>query len=270
MKKTYRRKEYFVTTPKVSGEVKLVLLSDLHGKVHGKNNEELLADIAGENPDFVAVAGDMMVATVNRLEESRKHTLDFLKRLVEICPVYYGMGNHEMKIDMKEKLAPFREKYVFEYLEEMGVKFLDDETETIDVKGSEIAVTGVSIQPWFYKKIGRLHMAEEYLDTVLEGQKADHYQILIAHNPHYFETYAKWGADLSLSGHLHGGVVGWPNCGGVISPQFKLFPKYCAGKFEKDGKTLIVSRGLGDHKIPVRIFNPREYVVIHICPENKI
>ena len=87
------------------------------------------------------------------------------------------------------------------------------------------------------------------------------FQILIAHNPQYFDEYAKWGADLTVSGHVHGGIVRLPFIGGVISPAIALFPKYDGGHYEIDKKHLILSRGLGTQ---VRMFNPCEIDVIKI------
>ena len=39
----------------------------------------------------------------------------------------------------------------------------------------------------------------------------------------YFPTYAQWGADLTLSGHVHGGVVIIPFKGGLLSPERDFF-----------------------------------------------
>lgn len=72
------------------------------------------------------------------------------------------------------------------------------------------------------------------------------------------------GADLTVAGHVHGGVMKLPLLGGVISPSFRLFPKYDRGMFEEYGKRMVLSRGLGMHTIPIRIFNPGELVVIHL------
>ena len=72
---------------------------------------------------------------------------------------------------------------------------------------------------------------------------------------------------MTVSGHLHGGIIRIPGIGGVISPQARLFPKYDAGHFQKDGRDLVVSRGLGTHTINIRIFNPAELSVIHLHPE---
>ena len=80
----------------------------------------------------------------------------------------------------------------------------------------------------------------------------------------HFGTYRSWGADLTVSGHLHGGYVRLPGIGGIVSPQMRPFPKYDRGLYEEYGQYLAVSAGLGDHHMPVRIGNPRELVVLHI------
>ena len=72
-----------------------------------------------------------------------------------------------------------------------------------------------------------------------------------------------FGADVTLSGHYHGGVVGFGNRG-LVSPDFRLFPKNCHGCCEKDGHYRIVSAGCGEHTISVRLHNPRELVVLEI------
>ena len=83
----------------------------------------------------------------------------------------------------------------------------------------------------------------------------------------YFDSYAWWGADLTVSGHLHGGIIRIPGIGGIITPQAKLFPRYDAGQFKKNGKNLVVSRGLGTHTVNIRIFNPAELSVIRLKGE---
>ena len=85
---------------------------------------------------------------------------------------------------------------------------------------------------------------------------------MLAHHPAYFDAYASWGADLTLSGHLHGGMIRLPFVGGLVSPQMRLFPKYDKGLYTKKGKKLIVSAGLANHTVNIRINNPPELVVI--------
>ena len=107
-------------------------------------------------------------------------------------------------------------------------------------------------------------MPAEYLTKILGEPRADACQILIAHNPLYFEEYAAWGADVVVSGHVHGGIMRLPLLGGVLSPNLSLFPKYDGGRFELGKSSLLLSRGLGTHTVPLRIFNPGELVVVEI------
>ena len=76
------------------------------------------------------------------------------------------------------------------------------------------------------------------------------------------EAYRKWGADLILSGHLHGGIVRIPGIGGVIAPDLTLFPKYSGDIYREEDATVVVSKGLGAHSVPIRLLNPAEMVVL--------
>ena len=82
--------------------------------------------------------------------------------------------------------------------------------------------------------------------------------------PLYFETYVSWGADFILSGHVHGGVMRLPYFGGVISPQYEIFPAYDAGLFKEEDSIMLLSRGLGTHTIPVRVFNRPELILVEL------
>ena len=76
-------------------------------------------------------------------------------------------------------------------------------------------------------------------------------------------------APVSYTHLIHGGLMRLPVLGGVISPRLCLFPHYDGGRFTKAGREMILSRGLGTHTLPIRIFNPGELVVIHLKPKNR-
>ena len=80
----------------------------------------------------------------------------------------------------------------------------------------------------------------------------------------FFKEYAAWGADLSLSGHFHGGTIRLPVVGGVMTPQYQFFYPWCAGQFERGGRQMIVSRGLGTHSVNVRLWNKPQVVVVKL------
>ena len=89
----------------------------------------------------------------------------------------------------------------------------------------------------------------------------------MAHTPTYMKEYKEWGADLTLCGHLHGGIIRLPFIGGMITPQVELFPRY-SGDMYKDGEHYsIVSRGLGTHTVNLRYLNMAELVSVTINPQ---
>ena len=108
------------------------------------------------------------------------------------------------------------------------------------------------------------------MKEILGEADEDYFNILLAHNPQYFKEYAGWGADLTLAGHIHGGLVRLPLLGGVVSPMVSFFPKYDGGTFFENGKEMILSRGLGTHTIPIRMFNPGELNIITIKGKQEV
>ena len=236
---------------------KIVMLSDLHNHEFGKENIRLLEKIRKEQPDYIMIAGDMLVKG-KKFEAKRMKT--FFSELVGICPVYYAPGNHEAYL---ERLCPehFYQKYIKE-IEKIGVKYLANQSCYIEKDDQKIRITGLHLPKKFFGKFyEKVKMEKEDLEKML-GKSEDCYEILMAHNPIYFPVYKKWGANLILSGHVHGGTVILPFIGGVISTNYELFPKYDFGMFESEHVRMILSRGLGTHTIKIRLFNVPEISVI--------
>ena len=140
-------------------------------------------------------------------------------------------------------------------------------SEEIPVNGMKLRLYGMELPFGCYKKGWKVcPLTTGEMEERIGSAETDAYCILMAHHPLYAETYWKWGADLVLSGHLHGGIARLPLLGGVISPQFRLFPRYSGDCYEKDGKYIVVSKGLGTHTINFRFWNPAELVVLDIIP----
>lgn len=252
--------EYFeVRSPKIKGDGKrFVFLTDLHDKEFGKDNERLLSAIRAARPDVVLVGGDMMVAKgVGDLSVSLK----FLKALSEEFPVICANGNHELRL--RDEKDVYGNKYG-EYRRElykMGILFLSDSQVSV---GDDIELYGLNLLPGHYKP-GYPKMEPGYVKKVFGRADKEKFVLLMAHSPMYFKEYTAWGADLTLSGHFHGGTIRLPILGGVMTPQFQFFFPWCAGLFcgEKDRK-MIVGRGLGTHSINIRFNNKPQVVVVDV------
>ena len=271
----FRVTHYTIESQKFKGfsrDLNLIFLSDLHNRVYGEKNEPLLQAIRNEKPDLILIGGDMLVG---KEDASYDIALDFTSQLPEIAPVLYATGNHEQR--MREKPEIYQAAYADyrQQLKDRGVLFLENGSCRIEAGTVLLEISGVELPSASYKKLKKLPIQAsdiaEYLhkDSVSVTEDSV-YRILLAHNPAYMNAYKGWGADLILSGHLHGGVMRLPGIGGVITPQAFLFPKY-SGEMTKEGEqTIIVSHGLGTHTINIRLFNQPE--VVSIClkrSENK-
>jgi len=252
-------REYTLESDKINKEYTFALLADLHNRSYGADNVKLVAAVDKVKPDVILTAGDMLTAKPGKSFET---ALSFMKQIAKKYPVYYGIGNHEYRMKLyREDYGDAFEKYTGA-LKEAGIHVLDNSTAVAE----EFVVTGVSIDRKYYKRFKKTVMDRQYLPDTIGSAVPDKFHILLAHNPEYFEEYAGWGPDLVVSGHVHGGIMRLPVLGGVISPKLVLFPKYDGGLFKKDKTTMILSRGLGMHTLPIRIFNPGELVVIHLLP----
>ena len=110
-------------------------------------------------------------------------------------------------------------------------------------------------------------MEPGFMERALGKPDEKRFSILLAHSPVFFEEYAAWGADLTLSGHFHGGTIRLPVLGGVMTPQYQFFYPRCAGEFtDEKGRRMLVGRGLGTHSINIRFCDKPQVLVVKLKP----
>ena len=196
-------------------------------------------------PNIIAITGDMN----DKLVDDYSVVTDLCTELVKIAPVYYVPGNHEWP-----KIV-FHNSPIGTDLEAIGVHFLADETETLEVNGNTIAIGGVAEAPASYERY-----ASAYFESF---EQLDAFKLLLVHYPEYFLEdgfFSDVPVDLALCGHTHGGMIRIPGIGGLYTPDQGVLPTLTEGLHQIGDTSLIISRGLGDGKgTPVpRINNPPE------------
>ncbi len=226
----------------------IVQISDLHNARFGKEQARLLKAVAEQEPDIIAVTGDLVDSSHTDLNIA----MEFMKQAVGIAPVYYVTGNHEGWLG-----ATYGE--LEKRLEEAGVFVLNNTMYSGQFEGMDLNIAGVHDPDMPGNNIVLARQVIPELTADAEG-----YTILLSHRPELFDTYAESNINLVLSGHYHGGQFIIPFIGGVIAPGAGLFPDYTEGTFTKSGTTMVVSRGLGNSVIPVRINNRPEVVVVRL------
>ncbi len=213
--------------------LRIVHLSDLHGKEFGADSETLLKEVAALQPDLIAITGDLI---------DQESQFDMLPALAEgltaIAPTYYVTGNHEWAVKRINELK--------ELLTACGVRVLTNGYEIWEKDGATLAIAGVDDPNG---------PADQKTGDVLRQEIDADYTILLSHR-NTVEEYAGWGYDLVLCGHGHGGIFRIPLLDrGVLGVNRELFPDYDAGLYSFEGGGFcFVSRGLGSNTVPFHAF----------------
>ncbi|MBQ1286283.1 MAG: metallophosphoesterase, partial [Lachnospiraceae bacterium] len=201
------RTDYEIETEKFPAgkRLRLLVLSDLHDRVYGPENEKLLDLMKSCEPDAILLTGDILTAS---RKKDPNQVFAFLTKSSKIAPVYYAPGNHERKI--KERKETFGILYdVFRRtLKQNQICYLENEKTDLD---ENVCLYGLDLDLKYFPKLPYknkkpIYTAEE-MEEDLGKMDPSRYNIILAHSPRYFNAYAASGADLVLSGHYHGGAV---------------------------------------------------------------
>lgn len=250
-------REYTIESDKLSRDHDFLFISDLHCKSYGRNNSRLLKAIDEIPVEAVFLGGDMVTGHAGKETDTPAF---FVRALAQRMPVFYSVGNHEARLKwFPDTYGDMYDRYI-EKLDKIPVKLLDNEK----VSFEDIDIYALSIEREYYIRGVKMYYKDDHTEKLVGPNDESRFSVLMAHDPEYFEGYAKWKPDLVLSGHNHGGIARLPFVGGVISPRLKLFPHYDGGLFEEYGSKMILSRGIGSHTLPLRFFNPGELIVIHL------
>ena len=235
--------------PEAFAGFRIAQVSDLHNAEFGEGNEKLIQLLSQTDPDIIVITGDLIDSRHTDIEIA----LDFARQAVKIAPVYYVSGNHEARVreyeDLKMGLA------------EAGVVILENQKVQITREGESITLMGID-DPSFQEDY-LFGDSESVARQAIENlqNESDGYTVLLSHRPELFNLYVDTGMDLVFSGHAHGGQFCLPFIGGLVAPNQGFFPKYDAGQFTEENTTMIVSRGVGNSIIPIRVNNRPEIVV---------
>lgn len=242
---------------------RIVQISDLHNVKFGKNNQKLVDRIRECEPDMIVLTGDLVDSNHTNVDRA----VQFVDEIVKICPVYYVTGNHEYWLEKSEY------DELMDGLVSAGVVILDNQVVEISRGDAKFRLVGLddrsladgTLEALLSDESIRNNQAEqkeEIADNEDSGEKE--LTVVLAHEPQYLARYAGTGVDLVLSGHAHGGQFRLPFVGGIVAPDQGFLPEYTAGEYYMNGTEMIVSRGLGNSVILVRLFNYPEIVCVDL------
>lgn len=234
-------KKYKLSTDKFEGGLRIVLLSDLHNKSYGKDNHRLVSRIASLSPDVIFVTGD----TVDRRRPDFDVARTFLKDVSGICDTFAVSGNHERALGVEATVQKL----------ECAHLMIDEEYKIF----RDYSLLGLS------DSVGTDDTRRRDLLGIFE--KLNGFKIVAVHRPTQFAgglCLRESDVDLVLCGHTHGGAVRIPFFGAILSPDEGFFPKYSKGLYRENGTAMVVSGGLGNTVLPLRINNFPQIVVVDV------
>ena len=236
----------FPDLPEGFDGTRITVLADSHGARFGDHNETLFAAVAKTEPDYIFFPGD--------LEDSTRgpepgYPEEMAAGLSAIAPTFYVTGNHEWANGDVPQLK--------RRLREQGVTVLSNQFVPLEKNGDTILLAGID------DPNGRIDQkTPETLAAELYTAWGDPFWILLAHrNDRFEEQYSLLGADLVVTGHGHGGIIRLPFTDGLLG-HGELFPHNTSGICEANGSTMFVTRGIGNNRRSLRLFNRPEIAVL--------
>lgn len=220
--------------------LRILHITDVHiGLVIGLEEFERMVELStAQRPDIVLITGDF--------SDDADSYLDAL-RLASAIPSRYGyfasIGNHEYFRGIEAIVQAY---------EKSPVPLLLDAGVTVNISGVPLYIAGTDdprsnfgIPDTFFEK---------RIDLAMRDAPRDAFSILMCHRPNGFDAASRAGIPLILSGHTHGGQIGFNGRSLLYAtnPQ-----KYMWGEYDKNGSKLYVSAGAG-HWFPYRLGCPTE------------
>ncbi len=229
--------------PKKLDGFKIIHLSDTHhSPFTGLEHIKRVVKVANRlRPDIFLLTGDY----VSHEREYIPPVAALLGKLKAKYGIYACLGNHDHWTDAGLVTHLFRGE---------GIKMLINEGLRFEARGTSFWLAGVDDY-----MVGKTDVP-----AALRGSFPDEMKLLLAHNPIIFREAARYGVDLTLSGHTHGGQINIRDEEKRILKSRKLR----AGLHERRNSQIYITRGIGTVVVPMRYQCPPEISFLELrCSE---
>jgi predicted MPP superfamily phosphohydrolase len=223
--------------PRSMDGLRIAVVSDIHlGPLRGRSHTARIVDIInGTQPDLIAVVGDLVDGSVAELGSAAAPLADLRARLGS----FYVTGNHEYFSGYAEWV---------DEVADLGLRVLQNER--VEIDGLDLA--GVN------DIAGADYAHGPDFDKTLGDRDRDKAVVLLAHQPVMAEDAARYGVDLQLSGHTHGGQI--QPFGALV----RVAQPVVSGLGTVDGTKVYVTNGAGFWGPPVRVGAPPQVSVVEL------
>ncbi|HVF30383.1 MAG TPA: metallophosphoesterase [Pyrinomonadaceae bacterium] len=225
--------------PKKLDGFRIIHLSDIHHSPF-TNLEHIERAIKIAN----RLRPDMFVLTGDYISHEKKYIAPVALALGTLKAKYGTfacLGNHDHWTDPDLVVRKFKAA---------GIQMLVNEGFRFEARGASFWLAGVDDY-----MVGKTDLV-----SALKGSFPDELKLLLAHNPLIFRQATRYGVDLTLSGHTHGGQVK------VRDPEKRLLPKrrLSSGLHQRKDSQIYITRGIGTVVLPIRYQCPPEISVLEL------
>ena len=248
--KVYNHTVHFSNLPEHLEGLRILQISDLHASCQYEVHFDIWSHIENLDFDIAVITGDIILGLVwnhtgpiLELEPHRQH----LAALAARVPTFFVEGNHESHHYLQ----------ISQFMEEVGIRFLHNETELLEINGGVIEIIGTA-------DFSTLRHIGHYDFDALFAVPSDNFQLVLMHQPQLFDRFKDSGINLALAGHTHGGQLRLPFLPTIYAPNQGFWPRYGAGFYYHYDAVLYVSRGITTTYFPIRFWNRPEIAIFEL------
>ncbi len=234
--------EVTVCTSRPVPRLRIAFASDFHV---GPTTPHRLLDAAVEQlaalePDVVLLGGDFVF--LDATMHTRRVLTEHLRGLPKV-PTFAVLGNHDLWT---------HHHHVEHALSDAGVVLLENRAARLPPPHDDVVIYGLD-DPWTGEP--EMNRSEQANGALAIG---------LCHAPDGVTTFARGGVPLMLCGHTHGGQIALPGGRPIVLPPGPHSRQMPCGRYEVDGVTVIVSKGVGTTELPIRTFAAPEVVCVDV------
>ena len=246
-------RHYNIESGKISSDIKIALVSDLHSCKYGKGERRLIKKIDKFHPDLIFLIGDIYDDDL-----PMDITTEFFNNIGKRYSCWYIVGNHEVKSGNLDTIKTM--------VKNSGTRLLECERTRVKVREDTINLCGVpdvtEMLTW--------NRVRHAVDSLAEACDTTLYTILLHHRPELIDIFMESPYDMVTAGHYHGGQFRLPWMKeGVYAPDHAGELTYTGGLYPfGNDRYAVVSRGLSRESTLIpRFFNRPELVLVTVHPK---